>query len=588
VERDGHPGGLSSSTLRGALRAALPPLLYVALAVALFHSAWAAPMSTTVGGHGDADASIWYHAWTPYALSHGHDPLLTDHLNFPGGVNLMWQTSQPLVGLLAWPVATLGNHYLAYDVVMTLGLALSAWCAFLVFRRWISWRPAAFAGGLVYGFSPYMAAHALGHANLVVAFVPPLILGVLDEILVRQRRSALRAGLLLGALAAVQFYVAEELLATEAIMAAAAVVVLALLHRDRVRLRAEHALRAIGAAAVVALVLCAPAIAVQFLGPNRLGGQFQHPGGFSSDLLNFVVPTGVQQLVPGTATRIAQHFTGNTSEQTGYLGLPLVLILAYTVWRFRAVIWVRAVALIGVVAAVLSMGPTLHVDGHATHIPLPWVVFEHLPVAANIVPGRLMLYAFLMAGLLLALFVDHLRRDAHTSRARAAGGAAVLALAVIALLPTFAFPFAPHSDPPFFTAGGDVQRIPQGATALVAPFVARGDQVDPETWQVAADFRFRMPSGYVLLPNPAGGDHLIGPQLRPLSQAMVDIATGATPPVLTAALRAQMQDDLRYWHTSVVIAGPMVHQDAMLQFLGDLLGAAPQQDQGVAVWWLPS
>jgi hypothetical protein len=67
---------------------------------------------------------------------------------------------------------------------------------------------------------------------------------------------------------------------------------------------------------------------------------------------------------------------------------------------------------------------------------------------------------------------------------------------------------------------------------------------------------------------------------------MVDIATSGAVPTLTPSLRAQMQDDLRFWHTSVVIAGPMAHQGAMVQFLADLLGRAPQQDQGVAVWWL--
>jgi hypothetical protein len=212
------------------------------------------------------------------------------------------------------------------------------------------------------------------------------------------------------------------------------------------------------------------------------------------------------------------------------------------------------------------------------------VVFEHLPVLANIVPGRLMLYGFLMAGLLLALFVEHLR-TAALSRPALLAGAAAVALALVALLPTFDYPFAPHGDPPFFTSGGDVQRIPAGATALVAPFAARGDIVDTEAWQVASDFRFRMPSGYVLLPNPAGGDHLIGPQPRALSQAMIDIALGHAAPALTASLRAEMQDDLRYWRTAVVIAGPMLHQDVMVQFLSDLLGAAPQQDQGVDVWW---
>jgi len=144
---------------------------------------------------------------------------------------------------------------------------------------------------------------------------------------------------------------------------------------------------------------------------------------------------------------------------------------------------------------------------------------------------------------------------------------------------------APHDNPSFFAARGDVQRIPVGATALVAPFAANGRQVDAQAWQVAAGMRFRMPSGYVLLPNPAGGDHLIGPRPRPLSQAMVDIADGRGAPQLTDPLRAQMHDDLRYWHTDVVIAGPMAHHDEMVSFLTDLLGAPPQHDQGVDVWW---
>ena len=562
------------SAARRVLHIGLPPLIYIALAVALFHNAWASPSTITVGGHGDPDATMWYYAWTPYAISHGANPLLTNHLNYPDGVNLMWQTSQPLVGLVSWPLAVAVNGYFAYDVVITLALALSAWCAYAVIRRWVAWRPAAFVGGLVYGFSPYMTAHALGHANLVIAFVPPLMLATLDEVLVRQRRSALRMGLLLGALAVVQFYITEELLATEAIMALAAVVVLALLHRDRWRLHVPYVLRALSVGLLVTIVLCAPALLVQFFGANRLVGQFQHPGGFSTDLLNFVVPTDVQQVDPG-ATGVASRFSGNNTEQTGYLGLPLVLILAYTVWRFRAVMWVRVVAILGVVAALLSMGPTLHIGGHATHIPLPWVAVEHLPVLDNLVPGRLMLYVFLFAGLLLALFLDHVRWR----------GVVALALVVVALLPTVSYLAAPHDNPPFFAAGGDVQRIPAGATALLAPFAANGRQVDAQAWQVAAGMRFRMPSGYVLLPNPAGGDHLIGPRPRPLSQAMVDIADGRGAPQLTDPLRAQMHDDLRYWHTDVVIAGPMAHHDEMVSFLTDLLGAPPQHDQGVDVWW---
>jgi hypothetical protein len=131
-----------------------------------------------------------------------------------------------------------------------------------------------------------------------------------------------------------------------------------------------------------------------------------------------------------------------------------------------------------------------------------------------------------------------------------------------------------------------VRRIPPGASVLVAPFVARGDDVDPQMWQVRADMRFRMPEGYVLLPDTQHrGTHLIGPAPRPLSAAMVAVFDGGAAPSLDAATRARMQDDLRYWHTTVVIVGPMPHRAEMVAFLTDLLGAAPQQDQGVEVWW---
>jgi hypothetical protein len=577
---DGTAGVAAAPVWRRALLAALPPLLLLGLAVLFFHNAWAAPRSTTVGVRGDADATIWYHAWVRHAVAHRVFPLLSDHLNAPDGINLTWQTAQPLTGWASWPVAAAAGPYAAYDVVATLAVALSAWCAYLVIRRRVPRRIAAFAGALLYGFSPYMAAHSLGHLNLTTAFTPPLLLAVLDEMLVRQRRAAARSGLLLGALVTLQLFVAEELLATEALMGTAAVVVLALLHPQQVRRHAAHAVRALLVAAAVLLVCGGWLLAVQFRGPHRLGGTFQHPGGFSTDLLQFVVPTSVQQLQPQAAERVATHFTGNLSEQTAYLGLPLLLILASTCWRFRHVAWVRVVAWLGAVAAVLSLGPTLHVRGHATHIPLPWVVLEHTPVLANLVPSRLMVYGYLMVALLLALFVDQVLRLRPAGAAM--GGALVLA-ALALLLPRFDFPASAHDDPPFFTA--DVQRIAPGSSVLVAPFVSGGDEVDPEAWQALGDMRFRMPGGYFLQPDPDDpGSHLLGPVPRPLSATMLSIEQGAPPPPLTGDLRARFDADLQHWQVRWALVGPMPHREAMVAFLTELLGSAPEQDQGVMLW----
>jgi hypothetical protein len=39
---------------------------------------------------------MWFLRWMPFALEHGYDLLVTHHLNYPDGVNLMWNTSLPL------------------------------------------------------------------------------------------------------------------------------------------------------------------------------------------------------------------------------------------------------------------------------------------------------------------------------------------------------------------------------------------------------------------------------------------------------------------------------------------------------------
>jgi len=42
----------------------------------------------------------------------------------------------------------------SYNVLVTLGIALSAWFGFLAARRFIDGRAWCFVAGLVYGFSP--------------------------------------------------------------------------------------------------------------------------------------------------------------------------------------------------------------------------------------------------------------------------------------------------------------------------------------------------------------------------------------------------------------------------------------------------
>src|SRR5205807_2430734 len=118
---------------------------------------------------------------------------------------------------------TLGPTF-SYNVLITLDLALSAWCAYLMIRRYVRSHSAAALGGLLFGFSPYVIAHAEGHPHVTTAFMLPLLFLLLDDVLARQRHSIRRAGLALGCAASAQLLLNEELLASAALVSGLALV----------------------------------------------------------------------------------------------------------------------------------------------------------------------------------------------------------------------------------------------------------------------------------------------------------------------------------------------------------------------------
>ena len=55
----------------------------------------------------DVPEEIWFLAQTPWVLLHGHNPLANDWLNAPVGVNLMDNTTMPLLGIVGFPITVL-------------------------------------------------------------------------------------------------------------------------------------------------------------------------------------------------------------------------------------------------------------------------------------------------------------------------------------------------------------------------------------------------------------------------------------------------------------------------------------------------
>ena len=629
--------------LPGAIRAGLVVggvgLLYLALAIGFFATIWfqrGGASSSALGVGGDPPLAIWFLRWQGFALAHGHNLLFTTYLDAPQGVNLMWNTTAPLIGVALAPLTLTVGGVFAYNVAETLGLALSALAAFVMIRRYVQatdavGTSAAMIGGALYGFSPYMAAHALGHPPAVTLFTPPLMLLLVDDLFVRQARQATRGGVVLGVLAAVQLLLWEELLLAEALVAAVGLMVLlafSAMSRPTVppstviRQRWRYAARALAAAFITFALLAGTPLAIQFFGPQAVHGTVWAPNQFVTDLLAFLVPTPLQAVAPAFAARLSEHFSATVYEWSGYLGMPLIVLLGYATASLWARRMTRPAALVGIFAvlgvfvALLSMGPLINVGGHTLPVPvalialaivfgvrrriadggtrraarvilwtflLVWGGLIFVPIVSDVIPARLMLFVFLFAGLVLAIWLDQALRSARVTGRSLASRALPLVLtglAFVPLVPRQPFPTMPVGAPSFFTTPSLVDQVPSGSVALVAPFAYDWRLAVPMLWQSESGMRFRMPEGFAWIPGPS-----YVPHHSSLGDAMAAIAKGGSSPDMTAAARLAFAQDLKTWQVQTVIVGPMGNQDTMVSFFSALFGRPPREEGGVYVWF---
>ena len=253
--------------------------VYVVLGFVLWIHAWIDGVTThTLCGCGDPALFLWFFQWPATALAHGQNPFYSTALFHPGGFNLLSQTSVMGLSVPLVPVTWVWGPVASLNVASTLTPALTAFSAFVVLRRWAPWTPAAFIGGLLYGFSPFvLTSLPFGHLMLAALMLLPLILAVLDEILVRQRHSALWSGVVLGLLLFAQFFLSSELLAIVAVIFVIALVVLvavAVLFADPAELtrRAPHAAKGLGVGLGVGALLLAWPAWYALDGPAHLSG----------------------------------------------------------------------------------------------------------------------------------------------------------------------------------------------------------------------------------------------------------------------------------------------------------------------------
>jgi hypothetical protein len=456
---------------------------------------------SVIGVYGiEQSAYIWSLEWWPHAVGEGLELFHPEVIFAPDGSNLAWAAAVPGASALAAPITLAFGGVVSYNIWAILAPALSGWTAYLLCNRVTRRFWPSLAGGYVFAFSSYTVAATIGHLNLMlVAAVPAaayLFLRHLDGSLSGWRFVVPMVGVLVF-----QFLTFTETFATMALFAAIAVGAAILLYPER---RAElwRSALATGVAYVVAALVVAPYLYYALSEPDSLI-HVNLPRNFSTDPVNLVVPTIATAIGGSALDSISLDFHGGPAEQYGYLGLPLLAILAWVALDGRTRRPATLPFAVGGAALIASLGPYLHLGGDITDVPLPWWPLTEAPLFEFALPSRVMLYAWVAVAVAVALFL------ATPGRRLVRWGLVIVAAVSLSpdlgrsvpaperslwRVPDVSLWHADVSTPRFFERGHYREFLGPGETMLVFPYGPLGLSM---LWQSQTDMDFAMAGGYI-------------------------------------------------------------------------------------------
>jgi hypothetical protein len=495
---------------------------YLLGALAVTARLWAVPAGRVPAGDpGDVDLGAWFLRYAATAVAHGRLPaLVTTAMNAPQGINLMWNVSFLLPGVLFAPVTLLAGPQVSLTVVMTLGFAGSAASLFWVLRRWGASLGAAALGGAVYGFSPALVTAGAGHYHLQFAVLPPLIIDTAAR-LVTGRGRGVRTGAWLGLLCAAQLFISEELLVYTVVAGVILAAAVAVSRPRAVPRRARGTVTGLAAAVVVFLLLDGYALWVQFAGP--LAEHSKLRASLTGNLSWFVVPSA--SVLFHTRASAAEAATTLTlpAEYLNYLGWPLIGVLVVAGVVFWRDLRVRAAAVTWAVLELCALGGGNLPIGGGLRWPgrlLPWHWVEGLPGLAQVLPWRFSILADGAAAAVLAFSLDRAlaavpRPEDRSGRPEWPGWrgwagwwprGALAGVALLAVLPLVPLPYKTATVPQApagWQATSTKLQLPSDAPVLILPFPS-GGQTQVLRWQAETGYPSSMIGGYFLAPSASG------------------------------------------------------------------------------------
>ena len=431
---------------------------------------------------GDSLVMAWFIYWWPYAIIHGLNPFITHYVWSPSGANLTWATSIPTLSLLTAPLTMMLGPIFSWNLLSLLAAPLNAFCAFLLLRYLYKSNAAAFLGGYVFGFSSYVMGQLTSHANLFfVCLIPLAIL-----LFVMRTKNDINRYFFIVIMALIIFLeagISTEVLATATLLGFISIIVFFVFCRS-FRKNIFISSLDLSLSYISATILMAPFLYFLIKGFHGVPKIINSPTVFSSDLLNYAIPTPITRIGRSIFSNVASRFTGNYSEEGAYIGLPLLLLAAFSFKDYIAERKRTGLALltIFIVIIIFSLGPQLHVNGVNTHTRLPWTFFSHVPLIRGALPTRFTNYASLIVAIAIGFWLS---TESATKKRYIAALAAIMFI-----IPNISmYNWGAQSVPRIFTKHDILNK----KNIIVLPFGSTGPSM---FWQLESGMAFTMVGGY--------------------------------------------------------------------------------------------
>ncbi len=368
----------------------------------------------------DVSSYVWDLWWVARQVTHLANPWFTSHMAAPAGIQLGFDTTMPLAGLIMTPVTLAFGPSASLALLTAITPGLACYAMYRAARLWLRSQAGAIAAGAFFGLSTMLTFQNWYHLNISVG---ALFLPMALEASVRLRRCpGRRQGIILGLVLGASVLVNLE----TAIMALGLAVLV--LVPWLLRAPAPGRLMSVALGAVVGAVIASPQIIA-------MAYQASTDGTAGFDVHGYVTYTAELPGLFGPSPRVAVfgmhrlaaifHVTkpGEGIPAFGVVLSVLAVLGVAAAWRRRSA-WLLALLWLG--SALLALGPTLHI-GSRVYIPLSQT-WRGVPVSPLMpytwlvrIPGlsgfreadRLALLGLVAAALLAGSAVDWLRDHAR-------------------------------------------------------------------------------------------------------------------------------------------------------------------------------